>query len=86
MVAAAKLRRAQECSGSRAALLRAHGRRYWPIFAGQWPMISERAKAVGGHRLRTRPILLIVATAERGLCGGFNSSIAKLARDHARRA
>lgn len=29
--------------------------------------------------------LLIVATAERGLCGGFNSNIAKLAREHARR-
>jgi F-type H+-transporting ATPase subunit gamma len=29
--------------------------------------------------------LLIVATAERGLCGGFNSSIAKLAREHADR-
>jgi F-type H+-transporting ATPase subunit gamma len=29
--------------------------------------------------------LLIVCTADRGLCGGFNSSIARLARDHARR-
>ena len=29
--------------------------------------------------------LLIVATAERGLCGGFNSSIAKMAREHADR-
>ncbi|MDR0252131.1 MAG: F0F1 ATP synthase subunit gamma, partial [Brucellaceae bacterium] len=28
--------------------------------------------------------LLIVATAERGLCGGFNSQIARLAREHAR--
>jgi F-type H+-transporting ATPase subunit gamma len=28
--------------------------------------------------------LLVVCTAERGLCGGFNSQIAKLARDHAR--
>ena len=27
--------------------------------------------------------LLIVCTAERGLCGGFNSNIAKLAREHA---
>jgi F-type H+-transporting ATPase subunit gamma len=29
--------------------------------------------------------LLIVATAERGLCGGFNSSIAKIARERAQR-
>ena len=27
--------------------------------------------------------LLVVATAERGLCGGFNSSISKLARNRA---
>ena len=27
--------------------------------------------------------MLIVATAERGLCGGFNASIARLAREHA---
>ncbi len=29
--------------------------------------------------------LLVVCTAERGLCGGFNSSIARFARDHARK-
>jgi F-type H+-transporting ATPase subunit gamma len=29
--------------------------------------------------------LLVVCTAERGLCGAFNSSIARLARDHATR-
>jgi F-type H+-transporting ATPase subunit gamma len=29
--------------------------------------------------------LLLVATAERGLCGGFNSNIARLARAHARK-
>jgi F-type H+-transporting ATPase subunit gamma len=27
--------------------------------------------------------LLVIATAERGLCGGFNSSIVRLAREHA---
>jgi F-type H+-transporting ATPase subunit gamma len=29
--------------------------------------------------------LLVVATAERGLCGGFNSQISRFARDHIRR-
>jgi hypothetical protein len=29
--------------------------------------------------------LLVVCTAERGLCGGFNGNIAKLAREHADR-
>jgi F-type H+-transporting ATPase subunit gamma len=27
--------------------------------------------------------LLVVCTGERGLCGGFNSSIVRLAREHA---
>jgi F-type H+-transporting ATPase subunit gamma len=27
--------------------------------------------------------LLVIATAERGLCGSFNSSIVRLAREHA---
>ena len=27
--------------------------------------------------------LLVVCTAERGLCGAFNSSIVRLAREHA---
>jgi F-type H+-transporting ATPase subunit gamma len=29
--------------------------------------------------------LLVVCTAERGLCGGFNSQIARYARDHVRK-
>src|SRR5690606_18437754 len=29
--------------------------------------------------------LLVVATADRGLCGGFNSQIARLAREHIRK-
>ena len=29
--------------------------------------------------------LLVVCTAERGLCGGFNSQISRFARDHARK-
>jgi F-type H+-transporting ATPase subunit gamma len=32
-----------------------------------------------------RTHLLVVATADRGLCGAFNSSIARAARDHANR-
>ncbi len=31
----------------------------------------------------TRSHLLVVCSAERGLCGGFNAQIAKLAREHA---
>jgi F-type H+-transporting ATPase subunit gamma len=45
---------------------------------------------VGAPRLLSgtgedRTHLLVVCTADRGLCGAFNSSIARLARDHANR-
>ena len=58
---------------------------------------ERRARQSGDDALRPRPTrrrclpgpasdethLLVVCTAERGLCGAFNSSIARLARDHA---
>ena len=58
MVAAAKLRRAQEAAEAARPVCSAYGRvlANLPAMAGS----VERAKAVGGHRLRIRPILLIV--------------------------
>ena len=60
-----------------------------------WPRCSatSRPASPSGPRRRafspapapTDVHLLIVCTAERGLCGAFNSSIARLARDHANR-
>ena len=83
MVAAAKLRRAQES----AVAARPYGERMNAVLtslarnmtggATNLPLLS------GTGRDQTH--LLIVATAERGLCGGFNNSIAKLAREHADR-
>ncbi len=82
MVAAAKLRRAQ----SAAEAARPYSQRMDAVMA-------NIAAAVGGSDGAPRLLagtgsdqthLLIVATAERGLCGGFNSSIARLARDRAR--
>ncbi|MDB2548351.1 F0F1 ATP synthase subunit gamma [Paracoccaceae bacterium] len=78
MVAAAKLRRAQEAAEA--------GRPYAEKMAA---VIGGLATSVGGSDSAPRLLagtgqdqthLLVVMTAERGLCGGFNSSIARLAK------
>ncbi len=81
MVAAAKLRRAQEAAEAG----RPYGARMAAVMASLAgaatdPDTAPRLLAGTG---RDRVHLLIVATAERGLCGGFNSSIVRLARRHA---
>jgi F-type H+-transporting ATPase subunit gamma len=81
MVAAAKLRRAQEAAEA--------GRPYAERFNA---VMGSLAASVGGSD--SAPLLLrgtgseqthllVVMTAERGLCGGFNSNIAKLAKQRA---
>ena len=81
MVAAAKLRRAQEA----AEAARPFAERMDVVLGNLARSVSGSANApkllAGTGSDQTH--LLIVATAERGLCGGFNSSIAKLARQHA---
>ncbi len=81
MVAAAKLRRAQMA----AEAARPYAERMEQVLAGlsaslgagsQKPMLLGGTGHEGVH-------LLVVCTAERGLCGAFNSSIARLARDKA---
>ncbi len=83
MVAAAKLRRAQEA----AEAARPYSQRMGAVLsniaqavgsAGDAPALMTGPGKAGVH-------LLVVATAERGLCGGFNSQIARFARDHIRR-
>ena len=81
MVAAAKLRRAQENAES----ARPYAERMNDVLAGLAAAYKGREGApqlLGGNG-KDQTHLLVVATAERGLCGGFNSSIARLARDHA---
>jgi F-type H+-transporting ATPase subunit gamma len=46
---------------------------------------SAGAPALLSGTGRDQTHLLVVCTADRGLCGAFNSSIARLARDHANR-
>ncbi len=81
MVAAAKLRRAQ----SAAEAARPYSERMGHVIGNLAAAMEGRDEApplmVGTGRDDVH--LLVVCTAERGLCGGFNSSIAKLARDHA---
>ncbi|WP_223477414.1 F0F1 ATP synthase subunit gamma [Oricola indica] len=83
MVAAAKLRRAQEA----AEAARPYSQRMGAVLANIAQTLGDADDApklmVGTGASDTH--LLVVCTAERGLCGGFNSSIARLARDHARK-
>lgn len=83
MVAAAKLRRAQEA----ATAARPYANRMDRILANLNQRITSREGLspllVGTGRDQVH--LLVVMTAERGLCGGFNSSIARLARQDIQR-
>ena len=79
MVAASKLRRAQEA----AEAARPYADRMSAVLANLAAGVADQE---GAPRLLAgtgsdKTHLLIVATAERGLCGGFNSSIARMARE-----
>ncbi|MCA3436217.1 MAG: F0F1 ATP synthase subunit gamma [Rhodobacter sp.] len=81
MVAAAKLRRAQEA----AVAARPYAERMNAVMTGLAASVggSDQAPRLLAGTGDDRVHLLVVMTAERGLCGGFNSSIARLARQHA---
>ena len=81
MVAAAKLRRAQDA----AEAARPYTERFNAVMAGLAASVgdSDTAPRLLAGTGKDDVHLLVVMTAERGLCGGFNSSIAKLARAHA---
>ena len=78
MVAAAKLRRAQDAAEAG----RPYAERMNAVIAGLAASVgdSDSAPRLLAGTGKDDVHLLIVMTAERGLCGGFNSSIAKLAR------
>jgi F-type H+-transporting ATPase subunit gamma len=81
MVAAAKLRRAQDA----AEASRPYSERFNSVLASLAVSVgsSESAPLLLRGTGKQDVHMLVVMTAERGLCGGFNSSIAKLARGHA---
>lgn len=83
MVAAAKLRKAQNA----AEAARPYAERMNTVLANLAKGLEGQPDApvlLAGNG-KDQVHLLLVATAERGLCGAFNSSIARLARDHALR-
>ena len=80
MVAAAKLRRAQESVEA----ARPYSQRMSAVLgniAGAVVNADDAPRLMGGTG-SDQTHLLVVCTAERGLCGGFNSQIARLAREH----
>jgi F-type H+-transporting ATPase subunit gamma len=81
MVAAAKLRRAQEA----AEAARPYSQRMSAVLANISQAGSTDAPVLMTGTGKDQVHLLVVCTAERGLCGGFNSQIARFARDHARK-
>jgi F-type H+-transporting ATPase subunit gamma len=85
MVAAAKLRRAPEAAEAARPYADAHDRRHQQHGFGRGGF-PRRAAASGRHRVKDKVHLLVVMTSERGLCGGFNTTIVRLARAKAQRA
>lgn len=81
MVSAAKLRRAQDA----AEAARPYAERMSAVMAGLASGVGKSESApkllVGNGKDQVH--LLVVMTAERGLCGGFNSTIVRLARARA---
>ena len=81
MVAAAKLRRAQEA----AEQSRPYTERFNAVMAGLAASVggSDSAPKLLSGSGKDDVHLLVIMTSERGLCGGFNTNIAKKARAHA---
>jgi len=80
MVAAAKLRRSQDAAES----ARPYARRMASVIANLAAGVSgAEAPAMLAGTGSDKRHLLIVATADRGLAGGFNGSIVRLAREKA---
>ncbi|MCH2396478.1 F0F1 ATP synthase subunit gamma [Oceanibaculum sp.] len=83
MVAAAKLRRAQE----QAEAARPYAERMERMLAsvaGRLQGATGAPKLVSGTG-KDDVHLVVVATADRGLCGGFNTNIVRAARNHIRK-
>jgi F-type H+-transporting ATPase subunit gamma len=83
MVAASKLRRAQAA----AEVARPYAERMETVLgniASGIAGLDSAPKLLAGTG-KDQVHLLVVCTAERGLCGAFNSSIVRLAREHASR-
>jgi F-type H+-transporting ATPase subunit gamma len=83
MVAASKLRRAQSAAEAARPYAERMDNVLGNIAASVAGLDSAPALLRGSGDDKTH--LLVVCTAERGLCGPFNSAIVRLAREHANR-
>ncbi|MFC6686727.1 F0F1 ATP synthase subunit gamma [Jhaorihella thermophila] len=81
MVAAAKLRRAQEAAEES----RPYAERFSAVLGALASSVGEGGPKLLAGTGSDQVQLLVVMTAERGLCGGFNSNIVRLAKEHIRR-
>jgi F-type H+-transporting ATPase subunit gamma len=81
MVAAAKLRRAQSAAEAARPYAERMGRVLGNIASSITPSPESPKLLVGSGKDDMH--LLLVCTSERGLCGAFNSSIVRLARERA---
>jgi F-type H+-transporting ATPase subunit gamma len=79
MVAAAKLKRAQDAAEN----ARPYAKRMAKVIANLAKGVSgdDAPKLLSGTGANQNH-LIVVATSDRGLCGGFNSQIARAAREH----
>ena len=82
MVAAAKMRRAQQATLSS----RAYAEKSWEMltYLASQPGRSKLLHPLLEERTQVQNILLIVITADRGLCGAYNMNIMRTALDFAK--
>ena len=80
MVAASKLRRAQAAAEAARPYAERMAAVLANVAAGSVGSTDSPRLLIGTGKADTH--LLVVCTADRGLCGAFNSSIARLAREH----
>jgi F-type H+-transporting ATPase subunit gamma len=76
MVAAAKLRRAQE----RAIMARPYAGKLKEMLASLSAKVDTSLNPLLSSRPEVNKVLVILITADRGLCGAFNTNIIKLAQ------
>lgn len=75
MVAAAKLRRAQD----RAIMARPYAAKLKEMLASLSTKVDTSLNPLLSSRSEVKKVLIILITADRGLCGAFNTNIVKLA-------
>ena len=77
MVAAAKLKRAQE----NAERSRPYAEKMKEVVSSLIGKVNNKNFKFGNRAENSKNVLLIICTSDRGLCGGFNGSITKFTKN-----